>query len=486
MNSRLTLFAPLVWTIAAVTMAEPPADLFNPAPRAFTSDSHIVSATLFHWFTSNGGQLDGPWPPPEGRAAWTGGVDFWTDQLKQMMSAGIDVINVIVIRSFEQQRVHLFEALAQLRAQGYDVPQVAPFLDPMITWDGKPRVDLATTVGKDEFAGQYTRFFNQYFSVNTDKAAGSYIATMNGRVILDVWHVKHNTTNLASLERSDVESRLAAALGEKHPAFKRGIYMTTTALNPPTLGFADEQLAQFEITKYLHVTTFNNYPAAQIKAGYWDQNVRNPGSILKRDGGVHYPKAWAQVHENPKIRHVNIESWNEYDEGSGIYRASTAPPYIRPGSGNTATDTWSMTGDPLEYIKITAAGARAFNDTPDRNAKILWHNFPKQMRPGQHVEASVVVRNAGDLSWTAADRFKFGQQEFRCGEVVFGAGRFTLDDSKDGIPTYGGIFRGRPVTFTVHLVAPTQPGTYETHWSMLQETTAWFGEELSWTFTIAP
>ena len=54
---------------------------------------------------------------------------------------------------------------------------------------------------------------------------------------------------------------------------------------------------------------------------------------------------------------MNIESWNEYDEGSGIYRANSGPPFIKPEAGNTATDTWSATNDPLQYIKTTAAGA---------------------------------------------------------------------------------------------------------------------------------
>src|SRR5262249_190556 len=151
---------------------------------------------------------------------------------------------------------------------------------------------------KDELVDQYVRFFNQYFSVNVDLAADGYLATMDGRVILLVWHVKHNTLHLDALSRAEVESRLAAALGEKHPQFRRGIYMITTALNPPTFGFADEQLAQFEITKYLHTTTFNNYTAAQIKPGYWDQNVRNPGSILPREGGKPYAQAWSEVHAN--------------------------------------------------------------------------------------------------------------------------------------------------------------------------------------------
>jgi hypothetical protein len=36
-----------------------------------------------------------------------------------------------------------------------------------------------------------------------------------------------------------------------------------------------------------------------------------------------------------------VESWNEYDEGSGIYAADPGPPFIQPGSGNTNTDTYT-------------------------------------------------------------------------------------------------------------------------------------------------
>ncbi len=223
---------------------------------------------------------------------------------------------------------------------------------------------------------------------------------MNGRVELDTWHVKFNTDNLSSLTRADVESRLSAAFGVAHPIFNHGIYMITTALNPPTLGFADEQFPQFEITAYNSTFTYNNYTATQLKAGYWDQNVRNPGSQLPRDGGTHYTQAWNQVLADSSVHHVNIESWNEYDEGSGIYRANPGPPYIQPGSGNTNTDTWSSTNDPLQYIKATAAGARAFNDTPDRDAQILWHDLPAQLHPGQVIDATVIVRNMGDISWT--------------------------------------------------------------------------------------
>ena len=60
----------------------------------------------------------------------------------------------------------------------------------------------------------------------------------------------------------------------------------------------------------------------------------------------------------------------------------------------------------------------------------------------------------------------------------------SLDDSDDEIPIYGGIFRGRPTTFEITLVAPSTPGSYETRWGMMQEKSNWFGEELVHTITV--
>jgi len=127
----------------------------------FNLNSHIVSTSVFCWYTSAGGQLSGPWLPLEGRANWTGETDWWKKQIKQIMTANIDVLYVHLIPQMEQQRVNLFRALSEMRAQGYDVPKIAPFLDPLITWNIYGTTpDLATTAGKDEFVGEYIRFLN--------------------------------------------------------------------------------------------------------------------------------------------------------------------------------------------------------------------------------------------------------------------------------------------------------------------------------------
>jgi len=457
--------------------------LYTPNP-SFNMADHVVSTSFFHWYTSTGGQLSGPWLPLEGRPAWTGNPDWWKGQIKQTMMANIDMLYVHLYPGSEQQRINLFTALNQLRDEGYDVPKIAPFLDPIITWNGLPSPDLATTAGKDDWTDQYIRFFNQYYSVNQDAYADDYIAKFDDQVILDSWHPHLNLNNISSLIRSDVMTRLQTEFGSSS-VFSNDIYMVSTFHSPQNYNFVDEKTIQFEVHSYYEPKSFNGTTTAQVKPGYWDQNLpsRDPGTLLPRDGGSHYTAAWNSVAGNSALSRVYIESFNEYDEGSGIYATDpTNSPWLNPDSNNTGTDTWSSTDDPYEYLYTTAAGAAAFNDTPAHGAKILWHDFPDSIAPGSTQVVSVVVRNTGDASWTATAEYKFGDKAD--GAALFGASRYLIDDNADEIPMYGGIFRGRAKTFQITLIAPTTLGIYETHWGMIQEGVEWFGEDLAHTFTV--
>ena len=124
----------------------PAAGLYTPMPT-FNRTDHVVSTSFFHWFTSTGGQVSGPWLPREGRPAWTGEADWWKGQIKQAMMANIDILYVHLIPSMEDQRINLFYALNLLRYEGYDVPKILPFMDPIIVWDGQSNIDVATTAG---------------------------------------------------------------------------------------------------------------------------------------------------------------------------------------------------------------------------------------------------------------------------------------------------------------------------------------------------
>lgn len=446
----------------------------------FKVADHVVGTSMFHWYTSYGGQVSGPWIPIEGRENWTGEVEFWKRMIKQTMAANIDVFYVHLIPHMDQQRINLFQALYELREIGWDVPKICPFFDPMITYSIQgSNVDVSNEAGKDELMSHYIRFYEQYYSQNQDEYADDYIYTIDGKVVLDTWHVHLNIINFAQLTRYDVESRLSSHFGMDHPVFYNGIRMITNAVSP-TFSFADEKVHQFEVHEYYIMKEHNFIKSAQIKPGYWDQNVRNPGYIMPRDGGRKYKNAWSLLGQY--VHRVYIESFNEYDEGSGIYATKTDEIYFN--SINTSSDTWSDTDDPYEYIKTTAAGAAAFNDDEALNSKILWHNIPDAMFPGDTINAKIVVRNTGNAQWSNAEEFKFGQQE-DADPVVFGENRYLIDDSKDDIPELGGIFRGRTITFNLEIIAPETEGIYLTHWGMLQEYVTWFGEILEKSITVS-
>ena len=50
-----------------LAVAQSPPSLYSTAPENFTTNSHVVSTDVFTWFTSDGGQVSGPWQPLEGR-----------------------------------------------------------------------------------------------------------------------------------------------------------------------------------------------------------------------------------------------------------------------------------------------------------------------------------------------------------------------------------------------------------------------------------
>ena len=106
--SGLALAVAMTVSVAQVVAQMPPNNLFT-AGNAFTSNSHYVSTAVFTWFTSTGGQVDGPWRPLEGRTAWTGEPDFWKIQVKQMMAANIDVLQIVHFPGWDQQRTNLFQ-----------------------------------------------------------------------------------------------------------------------------------------------------------------------------------------------------------------------------------------------------------------------------------------------------------------------------------------------------------------------------------------
>ncbi|WP_336491705.1 methyltransferase domain-containing protein [Methylobacterium nigriterrae] len=433
-----------------------PRGSLEPQPGyGFARTQVIVSTTVFHWFTASDGNLLGPWPPVGGRPAWDGSPRFFEDQIKQMMMANIDAIYLHLIDRFEDQRLAFFRAYANLRKEGWDVPKICPYLDPFGLWQSEA-IDVGTLAGKDRFAAEYVRWFEQYFSENTDEQAASYLLTIDGRLALSTWWVKHVCGQVQLFTREELASRLQEALGARIPQLAAGLYMITAALIDPDLPFSDERQIMFSGYAYAIQCVHADLHCWHVQPGYWDQNIRAPGFLLPRDGGDAYRRAWEIVCAGlPHVHRIYVESWNEYDEGSGIYAADPDGPYLHPGAP-AGRDLFSQAGNPFEYIDTTAAGAARVNGRPDHAARILWHDLPRRLERGSYVRLSAVVQNAGNRRWAAPDRYELA---LMAGGAVVQSCPIALDDHRGG-PRPEIVWRGHPVRLSMHLAVPEQVGAW--------------------------
>jgi hypothetical protein len=421
-------------------------------PRTFHRFEPFVATTVFHWFLPAGGNLRGPWPPLGGRAQWDGGTAFWKRQIKQMMMANIDAIYLHCMNAFEEQRVTFFEAHAELRREGWDVPKIAPFLDPFYLWRTAP-IDAATQQGKDEFTAHYIRFFRQFLLANQDDRASEYLLTIDDKLVLTTWFTYTMVTNQHQLARAEVEVRLRNRLLQQIPQLANGIHVISTAGIDPDLSFSDERMIAFSGYCYAMHSVCNLVDTWHVQPGYWDQNIRASGFFLPRDGGKMYRRAWEAVTANGVgVHRVYIESWNEYDEGSGIYAADPEGLFA-DRTLHQNVDVFSDTGDPFEYIETTARGAAVFNRLPGDDAEMLSYDLPASLQPGDSFTLRVLVRNTGNNRWTGRDGYglQVGDYGLQVGDHVV-----PVNDEEDESPEYRGIFRGRPKWFSVSLSVPHQ------------------------------
>jgi SAM-dependent methyltransferase len=442
----------------------------------FARYQRIVSTTVFHWFSTNEGNTEGPWPPIGGRTIWDGSVQFWRSQIKDIMLANIDAIYLHLIPDFENYRITFFRAYSELRSEGWDVPKLAPFLDPFGIWRNA-QIDLATDEGKRAFLSHYVRFYKQYFNENQDSLAAEYLLTIDGRLALSTWWVSL-LKNVESLQRSDVEDALRTEFADRVPQLSNGVWMITTALVDPDLSFSDERVVMFSGYTYAIHSVHAGIDVWHVQPGYWDQNIRKPGYLLPRDGGKNYRRAWEIVVANmPYVNRVYIESWNEYNEGSGIYPADPGGLFVNTDM-HLNSDVFSDDNDPYEYVLTTAAGTSRINGKPELDARFLWFVSDRNEATGQII-ISLVARNEGNTRWTTLEGFGL---YVLCGSRV--AGFFPIKDGcGDTRAQQRGIVRGQPVAF--RLAVEVEPEIGELIFTVGCRN-RFFGEQLTVTLAGAP
>ena len=139
--------------------------------------------------------------------------------------------------------------------------------------------------------------------------------------------------------------------------------------------------------------------------------------------------------------------------------------------------TWGILhadGTPKPAYNVYRAFIAAAPPSSNDDAQLVASNLPKTIDAGQTIDVSITFRNAGTSTWTSAASYKLGA----VGNTdPFAAPRQLLAPSD-------AISPGQQKTFTFAFTAPSSPGSYATHWQMLREGVAWFGQELSQQVTV--
>jgi hypothetical protein len=220
-----------------------------------------------------------------------------------------------------------------------------------------------------------------------------------------------------------------------------------------------------------------------ITPGFW-----NPVSntwYLPRAGGVSYDAAWGTAQAaRALVDHLYIDSWNETGEGSGIF-AALVRSYTAADSSSCGTwvnrhdEAWGPT--PRHYIETTATRAALWNDVPEDDAALVAHDLPATLAQGERRLVTVVMRNAGDRAWTAGagDGLVVTQGTSWAVDLVD-----AVDDARDEVAQYGGLFRGRPRAFTFEVTAPCVPGSHGLGFRMARGGGAGYGAPVSHAVTV--
>ena len=178
----------------------------------------------------------------------------------------------------------------------------------------------------------------------------------------------------------------------------------------------------------------------------------------------------------PYVHRVYLESWNEYEERSGIHAADPRGPWLEENMYIDNRDMFSRHGDPFEYINTTARGAALINQRAENAAVILGVDAPRQASAGTMVDIQIVFRNEGNASWSGAAGYGVWTSH---GSII------PIDDAADDISLYRGIFRGRSVAFSFKSQAPPDFGPWTVTFNMAQDGLP-FGKEGQVTIQVVP
>jgi hypothetical protein len=463
--------------------------------RSIADGRRSVGAWMFTWFTGDPSwECGSAWRPMGGFETWDGSVAWARDQLLDQLDAHIDVVGLQLDTASGAGNqgyrfdniVNVIEAARDLLEEGVLPPRLFPFLDTAIISDHYQSsqggmLDLSGDAGRAYFYGHAQAFYQAAETTFGSRLLAAGTARFgDGLPAVGTWH-SESMTGVDNAAVLDFKARFSADFGSAcyfiaHPNDWRdfpAVDEITQMVGPPT--------------HFLKVgRDGGGFPTINVEAGFW--NPTSNTFYLPREGGTHFDQAWQSAQAvRAEARHVWIDTWNETGEGSGIFAAEPLT-YTANDAGpcddfvNRHDESWGPDG--RHYIDVTRAQASAWNDAPDLDAAPVASDLPDSMKPGEQRHVTIVMRNTGDVTWTA--------QSHRLGLTSDAAARdFHLaalaSAQGDALSErFGGVARGMPGVFTVLLTAPCMPGVHQVAFEIYDAQAGGFGSQLMKDITVAP
>jgi len=181
---------------------------------------------------------------------------------------------------------------------------------------------------------------------------------------------------------------------------------------------------------------------------YW---TVNPGDF---DDAVAYLKNWWSLRIN--YLRSQVGAGNGDTDGDGLPNSWEMLYFGNLGQ----TGSGDPDGDGRTNAQEYAAGTdpTVSNTTAADGAEFVSRSIPSTMSTGQSRTITVVMRNSGTTTWTAAGGYRLNSRG-PYDNTTWGINRIPLAAGDSIAP-------GQQKTFTFAVTAPTTPGTYLSRWSM--------------------
>lgn len=325
--------------------------------------------------------------------------------------------------------------------------------------------------------------FNFYFAeaVGPPPSTGTmkFLATFNSKPWFGILNFTVSTPSLPGTILSRLTGYYATA---------PNTYTVSVASGPPMAIF-NSVTPSAQILPIGGVITFKNNFTIDPNCLYYYGNINGYKVKMPGNQNVNPP-----ANEKVTLDNINLPSPKPYTPPTTLnpysFQSINACAHTVAVTVPSVPSGWSV-GYTLCYNDITCHGN---TPTPGSSAEVIvpangfadlwWHytppptgnnaqfippqSVPSTMIAGEKYTVSVTMKNTGDTTWTANDKYRLGSQDPQ-DSLLWNIGRVNLNLGESIAP-------GETKTFKFIVNAPAFPGKYDFQWRMVQENVEWFGD----------